>query len=103
MLGGGPPGDEGYVLLLIYINVCAFQIGHFTRTAERICHDALSFKGLDIRSRPLTFQPQGFELSFSVRALLRLFTPALDCRGIGRLLRCPRQQRTATCLCLFRG
>jgi hypothetical protein len=25
--------------------------------AERICHDALG-KGLDIRSRPLTFQPQ---------------------------------------------
>ena len=25
-------------------------------TAERICHDALSFKGLDIRSRPLTFR-----------------------------------------------
>ena len=43
-------------LLLIYINVCAFQIGHFYATAERICHDALGFKGLDIRSRPLTFQ-----------------------------------------------
>ena len=27
MLGGGPPGDQGCVLLLIYINVCAFQIG----------------------------------------------------------------------------
>ena len=24
--------------------------------AERICHDALGFKGLDIRSRPLTFR-----------------------------------------------
>src|ERR1700720_3924971 len=36
----------------------------------------------------LTFiQPQGFELSFSVRALLRLSLPASDCRGIGRLLR----------------
>ena len=35
----------------------------------------------------LTFiQPQGFELSFSVRALLRLSLPASDCRGIGRLL-----------------
>jgi hypothetical protein len=44
-LGGGLPGDQGCVLLLIYINVCAFQIGHFTRTAERIfCHDALSFR-----------------------------------------------------------
>ena len=38
MLRGGPLG------LLIYINVCAFQIGHFTPTAERICHDALSFR-----------------------------------------------------------
>ena len=77
MLGGGPPGDQGCVLLLIYINVCAFQIGHFTRTAERICHDALSFKGLDIRSRPFNFPTPGVRVVIFSPSVVAVVHPRL--------------------------
>src|SRR5262249_38636945 len=42
--------------------------------AGRICHDTLAFKGLDIRSRPLTFQLRD-------RLALLLTLPSASIRG----------------------